>query len=156
MNPAFLLLAFAAHAEPGRLNAGATWAATPQGAHVWRGAADYGLWRHISLQGELGTLPTDDLQVGGAGGLLLDVVDGRWWRVGITAQPEVVFSVEPDVDPVGWRLGDSPLALEARTGLRVGWLAFWGLSFTARVDRVFTLTETPGWTEIGGGLAVRM
>jgi hypothetical protein len=147
---AFLTPALAA---PGRAHAGLTvGVATPdpafaQATPVVRGAVDYGVVRFVGVTGELG-LGGSGTAV--AGGLLLEPVETRWWRVGVAAMPELGLG---DLRPGDPSLADVQVC--GRVGLRVDWLAFWGLSFTVRADRVLPL-RTAGWTEVAGGLAVRL
>jgi hypothetical protein len=149
-----LLLASLAFAAPGRthagLNVGVAGVAgldAPTSHAVVRGAIDYGLIRHVACTGELG-LGGQGTSV--AGGLLFEPVDSKWLRVGVALMPDFGLSElngsAPSVHDVETR---------GRVGLRLDWLAFWGLSFTARVDRVAPL-DGAGWTEIAGGIAVRM
>ncbi len=134
----------AASAEPWRTTAGATVGATPDAELVLRGSLDLGVVRGLALTGELGSLPGFG-SVGLAGGPLFEVVDGKWWRVGVAAMPELVVPLDR-----------STPAFAGRGGLRVGWLAFWGASVVGRADVVKPLGEEPAWAELGLGLAVRL
>lgn len=176
MIAAILLLALAAQADPGRVFAGATLGSGPGAGLLARGTLDYGIARHLVLTSELGLVPATSGTSWGAGpggeaeppqvalgsGVLFAPVDGRWWRAGLVAFPEVVLPGAvlglPDVGtPLRGRpLGVLDATLVVRTGLRVNWLLFWGLTVTARVDQVFPFTGEGGWTEAAGGLAVRM
>lgn len=141
-----------AHATPGRTHAGlSVGAAVPdlftEATPVVWGSLDYGVVRRFALTGEAG--------LGGrggavAGGLLFEPVDTKWWRVGVAAMPELGFGTVRLI-----HVQRKDLELRGRVGLRVDWLAFWGLSFTARADHVFPLGSA-GWTELGAGLAVRL
>lgn len=163
-----LLLAQSAHAEPGRVTAGATaglaldlpGAESRPGRLCLRGSADLGLVRHLSLSAELGTAapPTaapsthsDGLRPALAAGLgpRLDLVDGRWLRIGVVLLPELLVEV-PALDPSAVRAG-----LAADGGLRASWLMLWGLSLTARLDGTLPLHGAP-WVEAGAGLALRL
>ena len=155
----FLLLAALspARADPGRAFAGLTLGATGPGARAatsLRGHLDYGLTRRLALRAEAGRV--GPAAWGGAAGLRLDAVDGPWWRVGVTALPEVVLAAG-DAPPPGWRLGAAPAGLVGRAGLRADWLLFWGLCLSGRLDRVQAgAGGTAGWWDAGLGLSVRM
>ena len=118
------------------------------------GLMDYGLWDHVTVTSELATLPgLEGVAVGT--GLLLCPLDGPWWRLGLTAFPELNLPLGATLAP-GWQTGLLDTSLTLHTGLRLNWLAFWGLNVTGRLDRAFTLQGTAGWWEAGMGLAVRM
>lgn len=164
-----LLLAPAmAQADPGRVHAGLEGGLSPEGRWFAYGQADYGVLRHLSVAGEAGVLPFPG-QAGVSGGLRVDLLDSSWWRIGIALEPGLHLAIpETTILPV-----PDPGTLQGsgfygRGGLRVEWLAFWGLCVTGRVDQVVPLEALsselpersmlglPGWSEIGFGLAVRM
>ncbi|NOY26305.1 MAG: hypothetical protein GXP62_10575 [Oligoflexia bacterium] len=162
-----LLLTSIVHADPGRTTAGLTvgtagWNTSSQALSV-RGHADYGVVRHLTVRAELGTLSRSG-RLTVAAGPQLDLIDSRWWRVGLTALPELVL-VGADAASQTWSSPIGPIDLGARAGLRVDWLLFWGLSLSARLDRVGSFSNTAkggaGFWEGGAfdggiGLAVRL
>ena len=134
-----------AWAAPGRAPAGATLALPPDAQLTARGSLAYLPLRRLGASAELGTTPGLSAVAAGAGPLF-EIVDGPWWRVGVVAMPELHVplirgSLAPD--------------FAGRGGLRVGWMALWGLSLTARGDWVQPVGG-PGWAEVGAGLALRM
>ncbi len=156
MTPLFLLLSIlslpqVAQAAPGRFVAGGSAALTPQGDPAVRVALDYGLKPHLSLGIEGGTLPAG-LALGASAGPVFELLDSRWWRISAVAHPELMLPVQ--VEP--WTATADPLELQLRAGGRVSWLALWGLSITARADRVLRWNGEPGWTELGLGGSVRL
>ncbi len=136
-----LILISQASAEPGRTTAGLSVAVTPAGQLAVRGALDYGLNRRLSLIGEAGTSPEmEHLSLGA--GPMLELVAAPWWRVSAVLLPELSVPVHARPE------------LGGRAGLRVSWLAFWGLSFTARIDEVIWADCQS--TELAGGLSLRL
>ncbi len=160
----FLGLLATAQADPGRTVLGATVGARPAEGLVLRGSLDYGFKRHFAVSLEAGSLPGESsLALGG--GLLFAPLDGRWWRLGVAAMPElwVPLRLSRDIDPLlvedpkpGIRTGMGDITLGLRSGLRINWLVFWGLTATARADRCFPLDGSGGWFELAGGLALRI
>jgi hypothetical protein len=163
-----LLLALCvAQADPGRLLAGATAGGSPGHGLALRGSLDYGVLPHLALSAELGNLPGHSAAAMGLG-LLASPLDGQWWRVGVVAIPEVLLPVALPTTEQRFALGrateplpglstgvlDTTLAL--RSGLRVNWLVFWGLTLDARADWCQPLDGDRGWAELGAGLAVRI
>ena len=157
------LLLGAALAAPGRTTATATVGAAltptrsdapiPLGV-VARGTLDYGLTRRLAVGGEVGVLPGGAALAVGAGPML-ELVDSRWWRLDLCAQPELVIPLDVDVSaelPVrheGPRLG-------ARAGLHASWLAFWGVSLVGRAETAMVFDGQPPWVEAGLGIGLRM
>ncbi len=130
-------------ADPGRTTAGLSLGSDGEVVHA-RGHLEHGLTRRLTLTGESSLDPTW-LRTGA--GVHLELVDARWWRLGVAVVPEL--GVERT------ELATLPLPeLGARVGVRGAWLAFWGLSFTGRVDGV--ATGEAAWIEAGAGLAVRL
>ena len=156
-----------AQADPGRVVAGATVGGSPQHGLALRGSLDYGAVPHLTITGELGNVPGESAAAMGLG-VLASPLDGQWWRVGIAVIPELMLPVTLPVGGERFALGhaaeplpglptgvlDTTLAL--RSGLRVNWLAFWGLTVSARADWSQPLDGQRGWAEIGAGLAVRL
>ena len=128
-------------ADPGRTTSGLSVGSDGEAWHL-RGHLDHGLTRRLTLVGESSL---DPRWVRTAGGLHLELVDTRWWRLGVAGMPEL--GLERDVAL------DAP-ELGGRVGVRGSWLAFWGLSFTGRIDAVGTAEGA--WGEVGMGLAVRL
>ena len=157
-----LFAASLALAQPGRTTGGLDAGLDLSGRPVLRAGLDYGLRHRISITAELGArlAGAEGARLAGGLGPRLDLVDGRWWRLGLIAQPELGLRVD---GPSGAALDP---ALQGRLGLRLGWLAFWGLSLTLRVDGVQRLgwdagqgrvsLAAPRWLEGGLGLAVRL
>lgn len=164
MTALLLLLSLSqAQADPGRtmagLTAGAAAGSTQAASSSVRGHADYGLWRHLTVRAEVGWLAGPGLVTAGAGPQL-DLVDSTWWRVGLTALPELVVSAGDQQAP-GWTPVEAPVGLVGRTGLRVDWLLFWGLCLSGRADRIWADTilappDSTSWWEGGLGLSVRL
>ncbi|MFH1469633.1 MAG: hypothetical protein ABIO70_34930 [Pseudomonadota bacterium] len=167
MIPVLLLALAASQADPGRVVAGATVGGSPQHGLALRGSLDYGAVPHFSVTGELGNVPGEAAAAMGLG-LLAAPLDGQWWRVGVVVIPELLLPVTLPVGDERFALGraaeplpglqtgvlDSTLAL--RSGLRVNWLAFWGLTVSARADWSQPLDGQRGWAEIGAGLSARL
>jgi hypothetical protein len=181
MNALLLLLSSLvspAEAAPGRFTVGGTVGAAPgiavDGSDTlhWRPAlratADYGLTRRLSLTAEVGTVP-GVRGIAGAFGPQLEVVDSRWWRLGLVLLPELQVpfqeteTLADNLDLRTW-IPDGPRVV-AHTGARASWLAFWGVSVTARLDYVQPFTAGVGgteaglelgWMELGTGLSFRM
>jgi hypothetical protein len=151
---ALLLALSVAQAQPGRTVAGLSAAIDPGQPVAVRGTLDYGLARGLAVAGEAGLLPGRRALALGAG-LVWEPVDGRWWNVGLLAMPEWVVPLSAEPVP-GADLGLGRTRVAGRASVRVRWLALWGLSVTARVDRVAPLDGSGGWFELGAGLAVRM
>jgi hypothetical protein len=163
---ALLLLHAAAHADPGRVVAGATVGGSPHQGLSLRGSLDYGAIPHLGVTAELGNVPGHDAATMGLG-LMAAPLDGRWWRVGVVAIPELNVPIQL---PAPWGralpMATEPLpglatgvldsTLSVRAGLRVSWLVFWGLTFTGRADWSQPLDGAPGWSELGGGLSLRL
>lgn len=138
---ALLFLYSQGFAETGRATA-AWFGTSPRSGFTVRGGVDYGAVRRLSLAAEAGWGgPAATLSAG----VRLDAIDGHWWRVGAVVLPGIAVSGADHASPTG--------VLDV--GLRASWLAFWGLSFVGRVDRLETV-DGSGWTEIGGGLGVRL
>ncbi len=135
-----------AQAAPGRTVGTATISTTPGGHAGVRGSLDYGLVRHFSMTGEAGYSPFRHSVTAGLGPQV-DLLDGKWWRVGLAVVPELVLPTSG---------AQRRPFIAAQGGVRVSWLAFWGLSATVRVDRVQPLVDRKGWTETGVGLSVRL
>lgn len=135
------LFSVLALAEPGRVTATGwvTGSADPTPGPQWHGAVDYGVLPHLALGGQ-GALGPRGPSV--AFGPRVDLVDGRWWRVGVHALPGVVAPPGGQVAPA------------LQVGGQVSWLAFWGVSFVVRADQ--TLIRGGGPLEVGGGLGVRL
>ncbi len=153
MTPWLTLLALA-HADTGRTHATALVGVDPGGRLLVRGAVHYGLRDRLSLVGELGTRP-GLAAVGAGAGVMVHALDSDWWRISGVVLPELVVATDRGAAPARALLG-SPVGLSGRAGLQVEWLAFWGLCFVARVDRVAPLDGSGGWWEVSGGLAGRM
>ncbi len=166
--PLLALLVSSAEADPGRVVAGATVGGSPDRGLALRGSLDYGAVPHVSLTAELGNLPGHAAASAGAG-LLLSPLDGQWWRLGVVAIPELLVPVtlpssdgqrfalgraEEPLPGLATGIGDTTLAM--RTGLRVNWLVFWGLTFAGRADWSQPLDGSRGWAELGGGLSIRL
>ncbi|MBW1879294.1 MAG: hypothetical protein JRJ84_13105 [Deltaproteobacteria bacterium] len=151
---ALLIALCVAQAQPGRTVAGLSAAIDPGQPPALRGTLDYGLARGLAVAGEAGFLPGRRALALGAG-LVWEPVDGRWWNAGLLAMPEWVVPLGPD-DAPGMDLGLGRTRVVGRASARVRWLALWGLSVTARVDRVQPFDRSGGWFELGAGLAVRM
>ena len=150
-----LLLALQlAMAAPNQLVAGGDVATAFSGKALFRGYLDYGLYRRLSATMELSGLPDSRAVTAGLGANFA-IIDSRWWRVSIAAYPALTVAPGPGEAP-GLRLIENKLGLVARAGLRVNWLAFWGLSFTARADIVSPLVGAPPWPEVGFGIAARI
>ncbi len=149
-----LLSLLSAQAETGRTLATALVGVAPAGQALVRGTADYGLTDRLSLTGELGTQPGFGALTAG-GGLMVHAIDSQWWRVSALAMPEFVVSFD-GAPARGWSTGVGPITVAARAGVRVDWLAFWGLCFVARADRVAPFDGAGGWWEVSGGLAGRL
>ena len=150
-----LLLALSqAHAEPFQLDAGATFGRGPDAEFVMRGSLIYGVAPRLNVIAESGVHPGFDALTLTFGPSVLPV-ETRWWTVGIAALPELVVPL--GYEPVrGYPTALGPLTFELRSSAQVSWLAFWGLSFTGRVDRVSPFDGEPGWTEWGVGLSGRL
>ena len=139
-----LLITAAALASPGRATGTLTVATTPKTTPVLvRAAGELGLMRHLAGTAEVGQLPGPHRFAVGVGPVL--EVESRWVRVGLVAMPELT--------------GQG--ALQARGGVRASWLAFWGLSLTARCDTVWHGGSRGrggalGAPELGGGLSLRL
>ena len=157
-----------AQADSGRVLAGATFGGSPDHGFALRGSLDYGLLPHFGLSAELGNLPGHSAANMGLG-LLAAPLDGQWWRVSVVAMPELNVPVRmPSFDGGRFATGHAsePLpglgtgvldtTLSVRTGLRVNWLVFWGLTFTGRADWIQPLDGSPGLAEFAGGLSVRL
>ncbi len=142
------------HAETGRTLATALIGVTPSGQALVRGTADYGITDRFSLTGELATQPGLGALAAG-GGVMFHAIDSQWWRVSLQAMPELVLPLD-GLQPRGWSAGVGPITLTTRAGVRVDWLAFWGLCFVARADRVAPFDGQGGWWEVSGGLAGRL
>lgn len=163
---ALSLCAGLASADPGRVVAGATLGGSPDRGLALRGSLDYGAVPHLGVTAELGNVPGHMAASMGMG-LLAAPLDGRWWRVGVVVMPELNLPVQvPEAwggsmpaatEPLpGLATGVMDTTLSARTGLRVSWLVFWGLTFSGRADWSQPLDGSPGWSELGAGLAVRL
>ncbi|MBT3218134.1 MAG: hypothetical protein HN348_03510 [Proteobacteria bacterium] len=151
---ALLLALQLASAEPGQFIAGGDVATSFDGGKaMFRGYLDYGLYRRLSTTMELSGLP-DTRAVTAGLGVNFAMVDSRWWRISIAVFPALTVAPGPDKAP-GLPLIEDKLALVGRAGLRINWLAFWGLSFTGRVDLVSPLVAPP-WPEVGFGIAARI
>jgi hypothetical protein len=163
-----LLLALGvAQADPGRVVAGATVGGSPQHGLVLRGSLDYGAVPHLTFTGELGNVPGASAAAMGLG-VLAAPLDGQWWRIGVAVIPELMlpvtlpagderFALGRAAEPLpGLRTGVLDTTLAVRGGLRVNWLAFWGLTVSARADWSQPLDGERGWAELGAGLAVRL
>lgn len=133
-------------ADPGRTTSGLSLGSDGEAWHV-RGHLEHGVTRWWTLAGESAL---EETRVSTAAGVHLELVDTRWWRLGVAALPELVVERAAWIEP----LRPPPPELGARLGLRGSWLAFWGLSFTARVDG--TVGGGPPGVEAGAGLAVRL
>ena len=155
-------------ADPGRVVAGATLGGSPDNGFALRGSLDYGAVPHFGLTAELGNVPGYSAAAMGMG-LLASPLDGQWWRLSLVAIPELNVPVRvPDgwgvqhpgalsSEPVpGLATGVLDTSLSVRTGLRVNWLVFWGLTFAGRADWSQPLDGSPGWAELGGGLSIRL
>jgi hypothetical protein len=164
----FLLSLGVADADPGRVVAGATLGGSPDQGFVMRGSLDYGAVPHFGLTAELGNVPGYSAATMGMG-LMASPLDGQWWRVSVVAFPELNLPVRmPESwgvsmpgalssEPVpGLATGVLDTSLGVRTGLRVNWLVFWGLTFAGRADWSQPLDGSPGWAEFGGGLSIRL
>jgi hypothetical protein len=162
-----LLLALAApQADPGRVIAGSTFGGSPDHGFNLRGSLDYGIVPHFGLTAELGNMPGHAAANMGLG-LLASPLDGQWWRLSLVAMPELNVPVSvPEwaglelaraAEPLpGLSTGLLDTTLSARTGLRVNWLVFWGLTFTGRADWSQPLDGSRGHAELAGGLSVRL
>jgi hypothetical protein len=161
-----LVCANLADADPGRVVAGATFGGSPDHGFALRGSLDYGAVPHFGLTAELGNMPGQRAASMGMG-LMASPLDGQWWRLSVVAIPELNVPIGV---PEAWDL-DVPMAqvplpglatgvldttLSVRTGLRVNWLVFWGLTFAGRADWSQPLDGSPGWAELGGGLSIRL
>jgi hypothetical protein len=166
-----------AQAEPRRFTAGGTLGVAPfmaddQGVDIKRGqeparawrltmraGADYGLTRRLSVVGEVGNMPGSRGIIAGAGPQL-ELVDSRWWRLGLVLLPEVEIpfqqppTPQDNLDLRTW-VPERP-RLVAHTGTRASWLAFWGVSITGRADYIQPLLPQRGRFELGTGLSFRM
>ncbi len=145
-----LALYLPALAEPGRTVVGVMAGPTEPAGLMLRASADYGLHRRLAVTVE-GGAPITDLDPLRLGvGLMVSPVNSEWWRVGVAAMPELVVPLADGV-----QFADS--RLDARAGLRVHWLVFWGIGLSGKLDGVLPLDEpqSPGW-EWGGGLWVRL
>jgi len=163
-----LLILTSAQADPGRVVAGATFGASPDQGFAMRGSLDYGAIPHLGLTAELGNVPGYSAAAMGLG-LMASPLDGQWWRVSVVAIPELNVPLRvPDAwgaqlpgalshEPVpGLATGVLDTSLSVRTGLRVNWLVFWGLTFAGRADWSQPLDGSQGWAELGGGLSIRL
>ena len=163
-----LLCLGASQADPGRVVAGATLGGSPDLGFALRGSLDYGAIPHLGLTAELGNLPGHRAAAMGLG-LIASPLDGQWWRVSVVAIPELNLPVRlPDAwgrqqplahstEPLpGLATGVLDSTLGVRTGLRVNWLVFWGLTFAGRADWSQPLDGSSGWAELGGGLSIRL
>ncbi len=161
-----LLAVGAAQADAGRVLAGATFGGSPDHGFNLRGSLDYGATPHLAFTAELGNMPGHAAASMGLG-VLAAPLDGQWWRVSIVAIPELNVPITlpawtgADVarasEPLpGWPTGLLDTTLSARTGLRVNWLVFWGLTFTGRADWSQPLDGSRGHAEIAGGLSIRL
>jgi hypothetical protein len=157
-----------AQADPGRVVAGATIGGSPHRGPALRGSLDYGVLPHLGLVAEAGSVPGYAAASLGMG-LAASPLDGRWWRLGVVAIPELQLPLRaPEAwglelpaalssEPVpGLSTGVMDSSLGLRTGLRVHWLVFWGLTVAGRADWSQPLDGSPGWAEIGGGLSIRL
>ncbi len=170
MSALFLfLLAFGqASADPGRVVAGGTIGGSPDHGVVLRGSLDYGALPHLGVTAELGNVPGYSAAAMGMG-LMASPLDGQWWRVSVVAFPELNLPLRVPAgwgldmpgaqssEPVpGWDTGVLDSSVGLRTGLRVNWLVFWGLTFAGRADWAQPLDGTPGRAELGAGLSIRL
>ncbi len=157
-----------AQADPGRVVAGATFGGSPDQGFVMRGSLDYGAVPHFGLTAELGNVPGYAAASMGMG-LMASPLDGQWWRISVVAYPELNLPLRvPDswgvqlpgalsTEPVpGLQTGVLDTSLGVRTGLRINWLVFWGLTFAGRADWSQPLDGSRGWAELGGGLSIRL
>jgi hypothetical protein len=157
-----------AQADPGRVVAGATIGGSPDRGFSLRGSLDYGAVPHFGLIAEAGTVPGYAAANMGMG-LMASPLDSQWWRVSLVAMPELNVPLRmPEAwglelpaalssDPVpGLSTGVLDTSLGVRTGLRVHWLVFWGVTIAGRADWSQPLDGAPGWMELGGGMSVRL